>query len=106
MELTALCAWGKIQNSKTLVAVNVRSWKHESVGQTEELGQTSAPIAWRSGGLRKKMGARMQHDPCRLSFFARRSSGRILDHLPHVAYALLIVNERGLEEQSIVSDAT
>jgi hypothetical protein len=34
-----------------------------------------------------------------LVFFAGRSSGRILDHLPHVAYTLLILNERELGKQ-------
>jgi hypothetical protein len=76
MDLTAVCAGEKNQDSSSLVAIDVRSWNHESVGQTEELNNANAPIAWRSGGLRRKC-----EDTCNIThvacLFARRPSERI-----------------------------
>jgi hypothetical protein len=65
------------------------------VGQTEELGNSSAPIASRFG----RIASTHATSPMSLVFFAGRSSRRILDQLPHVAYTLLIINERVLVEK-------
>lgn len=72
---SGLCR-GKNQDNSSLVAIDVRSWNHEPVGQTEELDNTNAPIAWRSGGLRQKCedACNITHVAC---LFARRPSGRI-----------------------------
>jgi hypothetical protein len=68
MDLTAVCAGEKNQDSSSLVAIDVRSWNHESVGQTEELNQRKCTNRMAFGRVASKMRGHMQHHPCRLSF--------------------------------------